>query len=212
MAARKVEKPSYAFGATMALRRETLDAIGGFLPIANYLADDYHLGHRIAQHGWRLVLSDVVVETVLELRSWRHLLQHQIRWARTYRTVRPGGYFGSILTHGTLWALLSTLYYGLGPASLAIAVGLLGLRLWCAAVMCFWYLRTDNTWLQVMLVPLKDLLVSVVWLVSFLGNAVTWSDNHFVVLRGGELLRAAPSATQWRPALIETRRSAHDSA
>ncbi|MFN8644482.1 MAG: glycosyltransferase, partial [Candidatus Binatia bacterium] len=37
MLARKVEKASYAFGATIALRREVLEEIGGFLPIANLL-------------------------------------------------------------------------------------------------------------------------------------------------------------------------------
>ena len=52
MLARKVEKSSYAFGATIAMRREVLDEIGGFLPIANLLADDYELGYRASQRGY----------------------------------------------------------------------------------------------------------------------------------------------------------------
>ena len=65
MLARKVEKSSYAFGATIAMRREVLDEIGGFLPIANLLADDYELGYRVSQRGYRLELSPEVVDTVL---------------------------------------------------------------------------------------------------------------------------------------------------
>jgi len=41
MVARVVEKPTYAFGATMAMRRARLDEIGGFLPLVDYLADDF---------------------------------------------------------------------------------------------------------------------------------------------------------------------------
>jgi len=213
MAARKVEKPSYAFGATMALRRETLDAIGGFLAISDYLADDYYLGHLIAERGLTLMLSDMVVETVLNVGSWTRLCQHQVRWARTYRTVRPGGYFSSILTHGTLWATFTMLYYGFSPVSVATAAGIIGLRLWCAGAMCFRYLETDNTWAHILLVPLKDLFISTVWLISFLGNTVRWSGHEFRVLRGGEMVRITPSrARAWQqPALVERGQSAHDS-
>jgi len=208
MAARKVEKPSYAFGATMALRRETLDAIGGFLAISNYLADDYYLGHLIGERGLTLMLSDMVVETVLNVGSWTRLFQHQVRWARTYRTVRPGGYFASVLTHGTLWATLTMLYYGFSPGSVAIGAGLIGLRLLVAATMCFRYLDTDNTWAHVLLVPLKDLFISTVWLISFLGNTVRWSGHEFRVLRGGEMVHVTPPpAHAWQ----RSSRSAHDS-
>ncbi len=65
MVARKVEKSTYAFGATIALRRQVLDEIGGFLPLANYLADDYQLGNRVAARGYELALSDEIVDTVI---------------------------------------------------------------------------------------------------------------------------------------------------
>ncbi|MBI1815626.1 MAG: bacteriohopanetetrol glucosamine biosynthesis glycosyltransferase HpnI [Deltaproteobacteria bacterium] len=214
MAARKVEKPSYAFGATMALRRETLDAIGGFLAIRNYLADDYYLGYLVAQRGLKLVLSDLVVETVLDVGPWAHLFQHQVRWARTYRTVRPGGYFGSVFTQGTMWAVFTMLYYGFSPTSVAIAATVIGLRLWCASAMCFRYLHTDNTPLHMLLVLPKDLFVSAVWLISFLGNTVRWSGHDFRVLRGGEMVHVtAPATTSaWQqPALAEPTSSAPDS-
>jgi ceramide glucosyltransferase len=83
MVARVAEKPSYAFGSTIAIRRAVLDASGGFLPLANYLADDYHLGNRIAACGQRLALSDLVVDTVTNVKTWRGLLAHQVRWAAT---------------------------------------------------------------------------------------------------------------------------------
>ncbi|MGD0946500.1 MAG: bacteriohopanetetrol glucosamine biosynthesis glycosyltransferase HpnI [Candidatus Binatia bacterium] len=201
MVARVVEKPSYAFGATMALRRSTLDAIGGFLPLANYLADDYHLGHRVVERGFRLVLSDVVVETVLATGSWRRLLDHQLRWARTNRNCRPAGYFASIMTHGTLWALLNLLYNHFSPIACLLAALVYAVRAGTARAICNRYLEAPITRAAALLLPLKDLFVSAVWGRCFLGDRVRWSGNEFRVLKNGHIVLVAPAAST-EPAVV----------
>ena len=129
MLARKVEKSSYAFGATIAMRREVLDEIGGFLPIANLLADDYEIGYRVAQRGYDSSSAPRSSTPCWPSARWRRLFDHQLRWARTYRINRPGGYFGSILTHGTFWAAAERpSYNGFSPLSCADQRPLLGLR------------------------------------------------------------------------------------
>jgi len=193
LVARVVEKPTYAFGATMALRRTTLDAIGGFLPLANYLADDYYLGHRIAERGYRLVLSDMVVETVLAVGGWRRLLEHQLRWARTYRNCRPGGYFGSILTHGTLWASLNLLYNDFSPLAWLVAALVYSVRITAARTIATRHLHAPLRWREALLIPLKDLFVSAVWVLCFLGDTVKWSGHTFRVLDDGQMVRVSPS-------------------
>jgi ceramide glucosyltransferase len=194
LVARIVEKPTYAFGATMALRRSTLDEVGGFLPLANYLADDYQLGHRVAARGYRLALSDLVVETVLAVGSWKRLLDHQLRWARTHRNCRPGGYFGSILTHGTLWATLNLLSHDFSPGACLIAGGIYTLRIAISSVIDNRYLHAPLPIWQALLVPAKDLFVSVVWAMSYLGDTVRWSGHEFRVLKGGRMVRISPAA------------------
>jgi ceramide glucosyltransferase len=188
MLARKIEKSSYAFGATIAMRREMLDEIGGFLPIANLLADDYELGYRISQRGYRLELSSETVDTVLAVGTWRRLIDHQLRWARTYRVNRPGGYFGSILTHGTFWAVFNVLYNGFSPLSCAASAVVIGLRYLIAARMAWTHLHTDLTWPQLLLVAPKDLLLTGVWFAAFLGNEVVWSGHRFAVQKTGEMV------------------------
>lgn len=195
MMARVVEKPSYAFGATMAMRRSTLDEIGGFLPLANHLADDYHLGNRIAARGYRLALSDVVVETVLGVGNWQRLFDHQLRWARTYRNCRPGGYFGSIMTHGTLWATLNLMYHHLSPGAGAVAALVYGLRIATASAICNRHLGARLNFGQALLVPVKDLFVSVVWLLCFLGDTVHWSGIKFRVMKDGRMIQLSPPTT-----------------
>ena len=188
MLARKVEKSSYAFGATIAIRREVLDQIGGFLPIANLLADDYEIGYRVAKHGYRLELSPEVVDTVLAVRTWRRLFDHQLRWARTYRVNRPGGYFGSILTHGTFWAVANLLYNGFGPWSCIASGGVIALRYLVAGRMAWTHLKTDLTLPQFLLVGPKDLFLTLVWFAAFVGNDVVWSGHRFRVQKTGEMV------------------------
>lgn len=193
MVARVVEKPTYAFGASMALRRKTLDEIGGFLTLANHLADDYHLGHRIAERGYRLALSSMVVETVLAVGTWRRLLEHQLRWARTYRNCRPFGYFASILTHGTLWATLNVLYNHFSPLACSVAVLAYALRIGTASGLSNRRLGARMTAAEALLVPVKDLFVSAVWALCFLGETVHWSGHEFRVMKDGRMVRVSPA-------------------
>jgi ceramide glucosyltransferase len=193
MLARKVEKSSYAFGATIAMRRAVLDEIGGFLPIVNLLADDYEIGYRISHRGYRLELSPEVVDTVLAVGTWRRLFDHQLRWARTYRINRPGGYFGSILTHGTFWAAVNLLSNGFSPLSCAASGAVIGLRYLVAARLAWTHLATDLTMPQFLLVGPKDLFLTFVWFAAFLGNEVVWSGHRFQVQQTGEMVDLSPS-------------------
>jgi ceramide glucosyltransferase len=209
MLARKVERASYAFGATIAMRREVLEEIGGFLPIANLLADDYEIGYRVFQRGYVNEISTEVVDTVLSVGTWRRLYDHQVRWARTYRVNRPGGYFGSILTHGTFWALLNVLLNGVSPLSCLASGALLALRYGAAAQMAWTHLKTDHSWAELALVAPKDLFVTAVWFAAFAGNTVVWSGHRFEVNTGGEMLdlTSTPAIAAPEPAEPERQRA-----
>ncbi len=50
------------FGATIALRRQTLEHIGGFARVRDELADDHRLGDAVRSAGLTVVLSRYVVE------------------------------------------------------------------------------------------------------------------------------------------------------
>ncbi len=197
MLARKVERSTYAFGATIAIRRDILDEIGGFAPLVNTLADDYQLGHRVAAKGYDLILTDTVVDTILAVGSWRRLIDHQLRWARTYRICRPGGYFGSVLTHGTLWATLNVLYNLFSPAACLASLALLALRFVSATIISWRCLESETAWTSMLLLPLKDLFFDFIWLLAFTGDTVIWGGHRFRVDRDGEMVdldRTAPLA------------------
>jgi len=176
----------YGLGSTLAVRREALDKIGGFLPLVNHLADDYELGARVAQAGYSVALSAEVVETNIAPYGWRDFIDHQLRWQRAVRESRPWGYAGLIFTHGLGWALLNVLGSGLSPLSL----GLLGLscllRLALAMVMGGRVLGDRQVLPRLWLVPLCDLIAMSVWVAGFAGNTIVWRGERFA-LKDGKL-------------------------
>ncbi len=106
LSARFLEKGlHFGLGSTLAFRRRDLEAIGGFEPLLDYLADDYELGRRIAATGKRVELSAATVTTFLPAYTLRQFFQHQLRWSRTIRDARRWGYAGLLFTFGLPWAL-----------------------------------------------------------------------------------------------------------
>jgi hypothetical protein len=103
---RSLKPMDFALGAVMAIRRNPLAEIGGFEALADCLADDYQLGHRLVRRGYRIALCPIVVECWSAPLDWRAVWKHQLRWARTIRVCQPVPYFFSILSNATLWPLL----------------------------------------------------------------------------------------------------------
>src|SRR5580692_2883621 len=165
---------AFAFGATIALRREVLDAIGGLPAIANQLADDYRLGELTRELGLRTVLSEVVVETVVEERSLQDLLGHELRWLRTIKAVRPIGYSLCFVSFSLPVALIGVALAGGARLSvLALAITAL-LRL---IMHFYWSAAGDrSTWTRLWAVPLHDCLLLGLWCWAFLGQRVHWGQ------------------------------------
>lgn len=187
-AARALQGIKFAFGSTIVLKREVLEKIGGFPAIADYLADDYLLGHHAAAAGYEIVLSDYVVAHDTGPLSFRAMLRHQLRWARAIRVSRPWGYLGLIVTYGTVTALLALLAW----QGSAFAWGLLALTLLLRAlpalIVGVWGLQDFALVRWFWLIPLRDLLAFGVWLASFVGNHVYWRGTQYRILPGGKLI------------------------
>jgi ceramide glucosyltransferase len=185
----------HAFGATMAVRRAALEDAGGFEALREHLADDYLLGRRVAEAGWRVELLPSVVETAVEATTFRDVWSHQLRWVRTYRVCQPVGWSLSVVTHATLWSVLGVAASGGAPAAWLALAALLGLRLGALSLIVA-RLGERRALGGLWLVPAVDLLASALWLVGFLGRRVQWGGRTFLVRGDGSLvpLGAAPAA------------------
>lgn len=182
-----VERTSYAFGATVAVTRSCAEAIGGFAALADYLADDYHLGNFASRAGYQVRILPYVVETYPDVASLRELVSHQLRWARTQRLCRPSGYVGTVVTHGTVWAVLGLLSGWTTPL-LAVLSGLtLAVRCLSATLLgrCFLGVRLPLATFGLILIT--DLLAFGIWVWSLGGNTVRWREHTFRIRRDGTM-------------------------
>ncbi len=179
---------NFALGATMAMGPKALEIVEGLEQVADYLADDYELGRRVARKGLDVVLSDMVVETLIPAYSVIGYLKHQLRWGRTMRDSRRAGYAGMGVTYAIPW----------GVITVVAAHGALWSWLWLAVVAAArmyhaWVMGTEvvedkSTLKNLWLVPLRDCLALLVWMASLAGSTVHWRDQTFK-LRGGKLFR-----------------------
>jgi ceramide glucosyltransferase len=169
-------------GATIALRRSTLNAIGGFESIKDQLADDYMLGQAVRARGLKVVVADFVVGHAHGETNFGDLWRQEMRWARTIRSLDPLGSLGLMLTVPLAWALLAMVVDGFDPA---------GVLLTFAALLCRLTLQDEvderfagrhhALWLS----PLRDLLSFAVHVASYLPGQIIWRGHAFSVAEGG---------------------------
>jgi ceramide glucosyltransferase len=180
------------FGASIAMTRQTLEAIGGFEAVADALADDNAMGSAVRRLGKRIVVSDLIIDDWVSEPSVMALFRHELRWALTIRGVAPWGYLGSLITHPVALAVLAACLGGFGWLSLGgLAVALLARFAMVRATDRALGLEASPLWL----VPLRDLLSFGVFLASYFTRTVAWRDRNFHVDRQGQLtLEGDPAA------------------
>jgi ceramide glucosyltransferase len=174
----------YGLGSTLAVSREALEKIGGFEALVDHLADDYELGERIYKAGFRIALSSEVVETSVPAYPWSGFCDHQLRWLRTVRDARPGGYAGLLFTHGFTLALVNVIASGLSPISLWILALSFFLRLSLAMTVGAVVLADHQVLPNLWLLPLRDLVATALWIAGFSGNTIVWRGEIFTVKHG----------------------------
>jgi ceramide glucosyltransferase len=172
------------FGATIALRRETLERIGGFARLRDELADDHRIGDEVRALGLSVVLSPYIVEARVFERSLADLWRHELRWARTVRAMAPAGFAGSVLSHPVMIAALAAAITGFGLTSSTFLVISWVLRWGTARVIAAALgLPPAKPWL----LPLRDALSFAVFVASFFGRTVFWRDQVFHVEGSGRM-------------------------
>ena len=174
----------FGLGSTLAFRRRDLQAIGGFEAIADYLADDYQLGSRIAALGLKVRLSEEVVETFLPRYTLRGFVDHQLRWARTVRDSRFWGYLGLGLTFGLPWAALTLIFANAAGWAWWLLALTAAMRVAVAIVVGKFVLQDRQVMRSLIFIPVRDLVALVVWIISFAGHTVAWRGDRFRLEKG----------------------------
>jgi len=169
-------------GATMALRRETLDAIGGLPALSPHVADDSALGRLVRAHGQGIAVARTMTITTIAEGSLRDLFAHELRWGRTVRTVEPVGYALSAIQLPLFWASAALLLQP-GRALPWLAFLLAWLVRALAANIIDRRIGQRGT-MPALLLPLRDWLSAFVMLGSFSGRRVAWRGQMLHIAAG----------------------------
>jgi ceramide glucosyltransferase len=191
---------SFALGASIATTKEWLGKMGGFEAIAETLADDYELGHRITKAGGQVVLSREAVWTMYPAQTLRSFWDHQVRWARTVRLCRPLSYVGLLLTQGFPWSLLAALVAPTKRIATFYLLAYLILRFAMAWTVGIWGVRDEVLRRKIWLVPLRDAIHFVVWLASFGSNRIRWGNVEYAIRKGRMVAVAGGGSAETKPA------------
>ena len=187
LTARKLEGISFAFGSTIVIRRQVLTEIGGFEAIADCLADDFQLGNLPSKQGYKVILSDYIVEHFLATNSIEDFLSRQVRWLRCIRVERFWDYLGLIFTQGTAISLLF-LIVSFGSKFGWIIFGITNfVRLLMAWIVAVFYLKDEAAKKYFLFIPLRDAIGFILWVYGLIGNTIEWRGKKFKLIKGGKL-------------------------
>jgi len=162
-------------GSTIALRRDTLERIGGFRRFADVLADDYAIGEAVHGIGRTVAVPPMLITHASAERSFAELWRHELRWGATVRGVVPGAYAGSVVGMPFPLALLGAAMVPGSPAALGILLPALAIRIAVARVVDRAAgARTAGWWL----LPMRDCLTFAIFVASFFVASVDWRGQR----------------------------------
>jgi ceramide glucosyltransferase len=174
------------FGSTLAFRAETLHRLGGFQAFSDQLADDYAIGTAVRGLQLKVAIPRMLLGHTCSERSLGELLGHELRWARTIRSIDPWGYAGLVATNPLPLALIAAALQGFGLASIGLIALALACRLLASLRMPAMHdraKRSVSAWLS----PLRDLLSFAIFLASFMPLPVSWRGHRYELRSDGTL-------------------------
>lgn len=182
LVARMLEGMKFALGPTIIARREVVQRIGGFDSLQEFLAEDFVMGRRTAEAGYKVVLSSYVIEHHIGGGAFRSNARHRLRWNRSTRRSRPAGYVGQLFTNPLPLALLLV---AVKPAWYPLLLLTLLARAAIASTVAGAILHDPLSTQRWYLIPLADIASFLFYLAGFFGNTILWRGRRYYLRPDG---------------------------
>jgi ceramide glucosyltransferase len=179
---------NFCLGASAALRRSTLEEIGGLEDLADYLVEDYEMGRRIWTAGNRIAVLPYLVDTMVDLKTPAQWWGHQVYWDQNTRAARPGAFFATVLIRSVPFALLYSALRLFDATGVAVLAAASGIRLASAAVVMGFGLRDREGLRNILFLIVRDLAALASWFLALTKRTTVWRGTEFILTRDGRLV------------------------
>jgi ceramide glucosyltransferase len=182
----------FCFGASIAMSKRSLAAIGGLEALADYLTEDNELGRRVVSSGKKVLTIPYVVETTIDLESPARWWQKQTYWEQNSRVAVPGVFVASLALRTIPLSLLFAALRGFDPTGLWVLALAVSVRMTAVIAVLAVALGERASLRSIWLVPIKDVL-SLVWFAqAFIKTTVVWRGVEMALTRDGRLTAITP--------------------
>jgi len=166
-------------GKSILMRRSLLVEMGGFESFKNYLAEDYLLGLRTRKMGLNVKTIPVIIDNVNEKWSISQFINRHTRWAKMRRNMHLYHYLIEAVSNPIALSFVLMVLLGNsrgGVQFVSIVILKIMHDLYVSSL-----LKSDMKKRLFLLVPIKDLIIGLLWYIPFFSYKVNWRDNKFKI-------------------------------
>ncbi len=184
-----LEGTKFALGATMATRKRSFREVGGFSELGQFYADDFELGNRLAKQGRGVKMATHIIQLMVQDQPFWLSFRNQLRWMQSTRRSRPLGHLGTGLTFATPFGLLGVTWGLLAGHPLAGVLWLFAMIInrWLQAAAILIVMQDPQSFSNIAVYPLRDLLGGILWVGSYLGDRFYYRGKTYVLKTGGRV-------------------------
>lgn len=174
-------------GPSIAIKRPTLEAMGGLESLADYLVEDYELGRRLWKSGKQTILLPYIIDVTVDLKNWRQWWTHQVYWDQNTYLAQPLPFVATILVRAIPFALFFAIARLGDSLGLSVLAATIALRLLTAALVAVKW-EDGESLRSLYLLPLRDIFGLIFWGLAFTQRTVVWRGVEFKLTGNGKMI------------------------
>lgn len=185
-------------GKSMLMRKRDIESIGGLIAFKDILAEDYMIGREMKKSGKKVVVSDYMIHNVNEYWSLKRFLNRHTRWGKLRWKIAGYQYFSELVCNpvfmsmlafatavenrvfGGIFAFLIATYKVLGDYYINKLVSRHKSQVSYTENTCY---RTNDNFYHFLFVPVKDIIIGLIWFIPLISSKVVWRGNKYIIGR-----------------------------